>query len=276
MAEGGARAIAGIGQHQAEPHPGRPQAIHLGERNRALAAGNDRLVRHPRCGATRGVVGPLLWQEQPQAERDRHLPIGERQRNQRLAVRPLAQLPTILPRHPHRESALLRQRRVVDHQHRLRTADHPVRLLRQHRPQRAVIPGRAGDEVLQLVVPAQSQLQRHRLQAFALARAEQAAHIERRPGSAASCGQAHQGMASATRPDPAPRQLPPPSHPHAVSQTNGTITTPLSRSAQVVLAASQGKSLPPGVEFVQKPHTGGAIAAALRRALGGTAVLVRS
>ena len=54
--------------------------------------------------------------------------------------------------------------------------------MRQHRPQRAVIPGRAGDEVLQLVVPAQSQLQRHRLQALALARAEQAAHIERRPG----------------------------------------------------------------------------------------------
>ena len=41
------------------------------------------------------------------------------------------------------------------------------------------------------------------------------------------------------------------------------------------LAASQGKSLPPGVEFVQKPHAGGAIAAALRRALGGAAVLVR-
>ena len=29
------------------------------------------------------------------------------------------------------------------------------------------------------------------------------------------------------------------------------------------------------VEFVQKPHTGGAIAAALRRALGGAAVLAR-
>jgi len=41
------------------------------------------------------------------------------------------------------------------------------------------------------------------------------------------------------------------------------------------LAASHGKSLPPGVNFVQKPHTGGAIAAALRRALGGAAVLAR-
>ena len=41
------------------------------------------------------------------------------------------------------------------------------------------------------------------------------------------------------------------------------------------LGVSQGKSLPPGVEFVQKPHTGGAIAAALRRALGGAAVLAR-
>jgi CheY-like chemotaxis protein len=41
------------------------------------------------------------------------------------------------------------------------------------------------------------------------------------------------------------------------------------------LAASQGKSLPPGVEFVQKPHTGGAITVALRRALGGAAVLAR-
>src|ERR687883_595998 len=44
-------------------------------------------------------------------------------------------------------------------------------------PQRRVVPGRAGDEVLQLVVPRQPEAGRHGLQALALARAEQAAQV---------------------------------------------------------------------------------------------------
>jgi hypothetical protein len=93
-------------------------------------------------------------------------------------------LPAVLPRHADRQRALLRQRRVVDHQRRVRTAQQLVGLFGQHAPERAVVPGRAGDEVLQLVVPGQAEAGRHRLQALALARAEQPAQVERRPGPA--------------------------------------------------------------------------------------------
>src|SRR4051812_10503403 len=57
----------------------------------------------------------------------------------------------------------------------------PVGLLGQYPPQRLIVPGRAGDEVLQLVVPRQAQAGRHRLQALALARAKQPAQVQRRP-----------------------------------------------------------------------------------------------
>jgi hypothetical protein len=99
-----------------------------------------------------------------------------------LAVRLLAELAAVLPLDADRERAPLRQRRVVDHQRRTRPAHQPVRPLGQHPPQRRVVPGRAGDEVLQLVMAGEAQARRHRLQTFALARAEQSAQIHRRPG----------------------------------------------------------------------------------------------
>src|SRR4051794_1294312 len=99
-------------------------------------------------------------QEQPQPDRDGHLPASQGQRDQRLAVRPLAQLAAVLPRHAHRERALLRQGRIVDHQRRLRPAHQLVGLLGQHSPERRVIPGRAGNEMLQLVVPRKAQTSR--------------------------------------------------------------------------------------------------------------------
>ena len=57
----------------------------------------------------------------------------------------------------------------------------PVRLMRQHRPERRVMPGGACNEVLQLVVPQEPQPRRHRLQALALPRAKQPSQVERRP-----------------------------------------------------------------------------------------------
>ncbi|EHM03097.1 hypothetical protein HMPREF9946_00466, partial [Acetobacteraceae bacterium AT-5844] len=48
------------------------------------------------------------------------------------------------------------------------TANQLVRLACQHRPERRVVPGWAGDEVLQLIVAAQAQVSRRRLQALAL------------------------------------------------------------------------------------------------------------
>ena len=69
---------------------------------------------------------------------------------------------------------------VVDHQHGVRAADLPVGLLGEHAPQRRVIPGRAGDEVVQLVVPGQAEPLGHRLDALRPVRPQQAPHIQRR------------------------------------------------------------------------------------------------
>jgi hypothetical protein len=53
-------------------------------------------------------------------------------------------------------------------------------LLGQHPPQRRVIPGRAADEVVQLVVPGQPEPLGHRLDALAFAAAQQTADIQGR------------------------------------------------------------------------------------------------
>jgi hypothetical protein len=98
---------------------------------------------------------------------------GRRACRGHLAVGPLAQGAAVLPRHADRALALLRQGGVVDHQHRVRPADERVRLLDQEPAQRRVVPGGAGDEVLELVVASQPEPGRHRLQALALAGAEQ-------------------------------------------------------------------------------------------------------
>ena len=98
-----------------------------------------------------------------------------------LAVGALAQGPAVLPGHADRALALLRQGGVVDHQHRLRAADQRVRLPGQDPAQGRVVPGRAGDEVLQLVVAAEPEPRRERLQAPAAVRAEQAVQVQGRP-----------------------------------------------------------------------------------------------
>ncbi|CAA9300001.1 MAG: hypothetical protein AVDCRST_MAG40-290, partial [uncultured Gemmatimonadaceae bacterium] len=153
------------------------EPVQLGERDLALAAGHHLGLRHAGGRAALRIAGPPLRQEQPQPHRHRHLLAGQGQRDQRLAAGLLAELPAVLPRHADGQRALLRQRRVVDHQRRARSAHQPVRLARQRPPQRRVVPGRAGDEVLQLVVPGQTQAGRHGLQALALARAEQAPQV---------------------------------------------------------------------------------------------------
>lgn len=49
------------------------------------------IFRHPRPSHAVGIVGPDLWQKQPQPHRDRHLARGQRYRDQRLTIRGLAQ-----------------------------------------------------------------------------------------------------------------------------------------------------------------------------------------
>jgi hypothetical protein len=60
-------------------------------------------------------------------------------------------------------------------------APQPVRFSSQHRPQRPIVPRRAGNEVPQRVRARPAKPGRHGLQAFALARPKQPTHVKRRP-----------------------------------------------------------------------------------------------
>jgi hypothetical protein len=152
MAKLGTRTIARIRQCEAEAHARRQHPVDLGQRNLTFAAGEDRRLGHARTGTPPGILRPCLRQEQPQRHRDRHLGSRQGQRNQRLTVRFLARLAAILPRHADRQCALLGQRGVINHQHRARSSHQPIRLMRQHGPERTVVPGRAGNEMLELVM----------------------------------------------------------------------------------------------------------------------------
>ncbi len=68
LAEGGADAIAGIRQHGAEAHAGSQQAIDLGKRDLGLGAVALADLRHTGPAQPRGIAGPTLRQEQPQAD----------------------------------------------------------------------------------------------------------------------------------------------------------------------------------------------------------------
>ena len=96
-----------------------------------------------------------------------------------MAIRVLAQGGGVLRRHADRVAALLRQRRIVDHQNRAVPADQPVGLGEQFRFQRRRIPNAGGDEVVQLIVVAGCQARRHRLHALAIPRTDQTRDIER-------------------------------------------------------------------------------------------------
>ena len=63
----------------------------------------------------------------------------------------------MLRRDADRARALFRQRRVINHQHHIITAHNGIGFLGQHAPQRRVVPGRTGDEVIQLIVSAKAE-----------------------------------------------------------------------------------------------------------------------
>lgn len=74
---------------------------------------------------------------------------------------------------------LLGYRSVVDYQHGIAAADELIRLNHQFSLERPGIPGPGGDEVVQLIPCAERKPPRHRLNALAIARADQPRHIER-------------------------------------------------------------------------------------------------
>ena len=75
--------------------------------------------------------------------------------------------------------ALLEQRRVVDHQDRVGPAHEPVGLSQEFGLERRLVPGPDRHEVMQLIVVGGRHPSRHRLQALAVPRPDQASHIER-------------------------------------------------------------------------------------------------
>ena len=169
MAEGGAAAKPGIGQHAGKAQTGFTHPVDLGQRDLGLGLRRARRLRHACLFAALWIVRPGRWQEQPHPDRQRHLAARQRQRDQHLRVRHLAQLAAILPRHPDRELALLGNTHVVNHQHRALAADLSIDLFGQHPPQRRVIPGGAADEMVQLLVAGQAKPLGHRLDALASA-----------------------------------------------------------------------------------------------------------
>jgi hypothetical protein len=75
--------------------------------------------------------------------------------------------------------ALLGNRGVVGHQHGIAAADQPIRLNKQFCLHRRCIPDPGGNEVVQLIIFAKRKPLRHRLNAFAIARADQPRYVER-------------------------------------------------------------------------------------------------
>jgi hypothetical protein len=71
-AELGRLAVLGVGQHAAEPGAGGQHAVDLVQRDPPLRPVGD-ASGTPDAGARAGVGAPVLGQEQPQADADRHL-----------------------------------------------------------------------------------------------------------------------------------------------------------------------------------------------------------
>src|SRR5262245_46501827 len=70
-------------------------------------------------------------------------------------------------------------RGVVDHQHNIAATDEPIRLDKQFRLHWRRVPYPGGNEVVQLITCAERKSLRHRLNALAIARTDQARHVER-------------------------------------------------------------------------------------------------
>jgi len=106
--------------------------------------------------------------------------VGHRQAYRHLAIILLAELATVLPRHAYRVPALLGKAGVVDDPGRDRTErrQHLVACCGQ---KRLIRPGRLGDEMVQRLVRSTHPLgpdpSRHRLDALALTRQDQAAAV---------------------------------------------------------------------------------------------------
>jgi len=171
--------IAGVRQHQAEAHAQRRDAIDLLEGDLRLGARGMEQLWHTGGDHAFNIIGPALGQEQAQAEGDGHLVPRECHGHQRLAVGALAEHGGVLRRHAHRMGALLGQAGVVDDEDGVRSAHEAIGRAGELCLDRGLLPQAVADEMVEAVVPRRIKPFGHGLHALALARTDQARHIER-------------------------------------------------------------------------------------------------
>jgi hypothetical protein len=174
-----ARAIARVGENRAKANPGGDEAIEFGERDLRLRPRQAMVGGRTDALEPSGISGPVLRQEQPEADHYWDFAARERQRHQRLAIGGLAQSGGVLRRNPNRMRPLLRQRRVVDDEKGVGAADDLIGLNRQLPLQRRLVPQSVRHEMVQPIVVARRDPLGHRTDALTLARPNQARHVER-------------------------------------------------------------------------------------------------
>jgi hypothetical protein len=162
----------GVRQYRRERKPGRAELAHQPQglaplRFEADGGGNPR-----RRALLRGQ--PLFGQIQRGAEKPRAHTGPQRRRHGDLAIRNLAQRPTVLTRDADRMEALFRKARAVENQRALSLGHHRP----QASPHAIGVPRRMGDEMLKRLIrhrlghPSQ-----HGLHRLSLAVAEHALHV---------------------------------------------------------------------------------------------------
>ena len=165
----GANPVAAVGEHVAEHHAGRNDALDLVERDLPLRTKRD-LLRYAALTTTRLVLGPRLGQVQPQRHPEpasRHAPASTtRAPGSWHSCRTARSTDA----HAYRMRALLHQRRVVDDQVRVSSPDQRVGLVEQDALVLTRVPRRRRDEVMELLLVARALASRHRLDALALPR----------------------------------------------------------------------------------------------------------
>ncbi len=176
LAKRRAQPITGIRQDAAKADAGRDDTIQLRQ-------SQSRRPPHPVFGwnarslQPRPVARPTLGKEQPQCQHDRHFAARQAPIPGSGRWRPYPKLKRIAPlRQPVR--ALLRFG-IVNRHHGTTTPDELIRLDKQFRFHRRHIPDPGRNEVMQLIVFAKRKPLCHRLNALAIARANQSRHVQR-------------------------------------------------------------------------------------------------
>jgi hypothetical protein len=154
-------------------------ALEFLQRHLWLRSSHPEGLGHPCAVETLRVVDPGVRQKQPQTDRDRHLMSSQGERDQDLAIGVLAHSPGILWANPDRMRAFLQQCGVVDDQNSIRATHELVGLGQEFGFQRRLVPGADRHKVMQLIIIGRSHPGGHRLQALALAGANQSRHIKR-------------------------------------------------------------------------------------------------